>query len=215
MHISDGILPAPTIIAGFAATAAWIGYSARNLEADDMPRIGVMSAAFFVASLIHFKIGPTSAHLLLHGLVGIVLGSQAMLAVLMGLTLQALLLQHGGVSTIGVNACIMGIPALLVGWSYRYLGTGRPVRIRVLLAAGLTILGVILSSLFACLSLLTAGKDFQTLIWLFLGTHIPIALIEGLVTGSAVSFLLKVKPEMLICSSPEISQSPSSSASPS
>jgi len=215
MHISDGILPAPTIIGGFAIAAAWIGFAARKLEADDMPRVAVMSAAFFVASLIHVKTGVTSVHLLLHGLVGIVLGSHAMVAVLMGLTLQAILLQHGGVSTLGVNTCIMGIPALAVGATYRLLGKGQPIRIRVLLASALTIGGVVFSAVVASLALLTAGKSFLPVVIAFLASHIPIALIEALVTGGAVSFLLKVKPEMLICNTPNTSQSPSSSASPS
>lgn len=33
-----------------------------------------MTAAFFVASLIHVPIGPTSVHLLLNGLLGVVVG---------------------------------------------------------------------------------------------------------------------------------------------
>ncbi len=214
MHISDGILPGPVLVGGFAVTAAWIGFSVRKLEADDMPRVAVMSAAFFVASLIHVKTGMTSVHLLLHGLVGIVLGTQAMLAVLMGLTLQALLLQHGGISTLGVNTCLMGIPALLVGWSYRCIGRGKSVGFRVILAAGLTVVGVILSALIASLALLSSGRDFQTLVGIFLISHIPIVLIEAFVTGGAVSFLLKVKPEILSCGSSRIPPSPSSSASP-
>ncbi len=207
MHISDGILPASVLVAGFTVTAAWIGYTARKLDADDMPRVAVMSAAFFVASLIHVKTGTTSVHLLLHGLVGIVLGSQAMFAVLMGLTLQAMLLQHGGISTLGVNACIMGIPALLVGWTYRYFGTGKPSAFRVLLAGALTAGAVVLSALMACLALFSAGRDFQIVIGGFLATTIPIIFIEALVTGGAVSFLLKVKPEMLSCHTSTLRQS--------
>ncbi|MCA9438944.1 MAG: energy-coupling factor ABC transporter permease, partial [Candidatus Omnitrophica bacterium] len=116
---------------------------------------------------------------------------------------------------LGVNTCIMGIPALLVGWSYRFLGTGRPVSIRVFLASSLTVVGVSLSAIMASLVLLSAGKDFQTVVWIFLVSHIPIILIEALVTGGAVSFLLKVKPEILICNGSQPVQAHTSSASPS
>ncbi len=71
-----------------------------------------MSAVFFVASSIHVKIPPSSAHLLLNGLVGVILGWRAPLAILIGVTLQAFLIAHGGVSTIGVNACTEALPAL-------------------------------------------------------------------------------------------------------
>ena len=65
-----------------------------------------MTAAFFVASLIHVSIGPTSVHLLLNGLLGVIVGRRAPLAVLLGLTLQAVLFGHGGFTTIGVNTCV-------------------------------------------------------------------------------------------------------------
>jgi hypothetical protein len=74
-----------------------------------------MTAAFFVASSIHVKLGPTSVHLLLSGLVGVVLRGRAPLAILVGVTLQALLIPHGGISTIGVNAVTEALPALLAG----------------------------------------------------------------------------------------------------
>jgi ABC-type Co2+ transport system permease subunit len=51
--------------------------------------------------------------LLLNGLVGVVLGWRAPLAILVGVTLQAFLLGHGGKTTIGVNTCDMALPALL------------------------------------------------------------------------------------------------------
>jgi ABC-type Co2+ transport system permease subunit len=53
------------------------------------------------------------AHLLLNGLIGVILGRRAGLAIPIGLTLQMALFQHGGWTTLGVNSCVMGIPALL------------------------------------------------------------------------------------------------------
>src|SRR5207302_7243319 len=64
-------------------------------------------------SLIHIRVGPTSIHLLLTGLVGVLLGPRAPLAIFVGLLLQAFLIGHGGYYTLGVNTCVMTLPALL------------------------------------------------------------------------------------------------------
>ena len=72
-------------------------------------------AAFFVASLVHIRIGPTSVHLLLNGLAGVLLGLRAGPSIAVGLTLQAVLIGHGGFSALGVNICVMTIPALFAG----------------------------------------------------------------------------------------------------
>jgi cobalt/nickel transport system permease protein len=82
---------------------------------EEIPRIALLTAAFFVASLIHIRVGPTSVHLLLNGLVGVILGRRAGLAIPVGLALQAALLGHGGFSSLGVNACVMTFPALMAG----------------------------------------------------------------------------------------------------
>jgi cobalt/nickel transport system permease protein len=73
----------------------------------------VLTAAFFVASLVHVRVGPTSVHLLLNGLVGVVLGWRAGLAIPVGLFLQAALIGHGGFTTLGVNSVVLTVPALL------------------------------------------------------------------------------------------------------
>src|SRR5260370_37530133 len=88
-----------------------------RIEDDEIPRIALLTAAFFVVSLIHVPVPglPTSAHLLCNGLLGVVLGRRAALAIPIGLLLQAVLLQHGDLTTLGGNTCVMGLPAL-VAW---------------------------------------------------------------------------------------------------
>jgi cobalt/nickel transport system permease protein len=88
---------------------------------EEIPRIALLTAAFFVASLVHVRVGPTSVHLLLNGLVGVLLGGRAALAIGVGLALQALLIGHGGYNTLGVNTCILALPALLCGALFRRL----------------------------------------------------------------------------------------------
>src|SRR5260370_6370141 len=94
-----------------------------RIRDEEIPQVALMTAAFFVVSLIHVPVPglPTSAHLLCNGLLGVVLGRRAGLAIPIGLLLQAVLLQHGGLTTLGVNTCVMVLPALLAwqlfaGW---------------------------------------------------------------------------------------------------
>ena len=123
VHLSDGALSAAWLAAGFAGAAAMLAGAMWKVREDEVPRIGVLTAAFFVASSVHIKLAvlPTSVHLILNGLVGVVLGRRAPLAVVVGITLQYLLLQHGGLTTVGINTCIVGVPALAVGALYPLL----------------------------------------------------------------------------------------------
>ncbi|HEV8061861.1 MAG TPA: CbiM family transporter [Gemmataceae bacterium] len=118
VHIADGVLNWPWLAGGFAITAvlAWLG--AWKIRDEEIPRVALLTAAFFVASQIHVRIGPTSVHLILNGLVGVILGWRAALAIPVGLLLQATLLGHGGVAALGVNCCVMLIPALLARPGY-------------------------------------------------------------------------------------------------
>jgi len=112
MHVSDGVLSAPAMVGGYAVAFGIIAATVKKIDIEDMPKIAVITAVFFVSSLIHIPLGPTSVHLILNGLVGVVLGLSSFISIFIGLTLQCLLFQHGGVTSLGWNACMMGIPAL-------------------------------------------------------------------------------------------------------
>jgi cobalt/nickel transport system permease protein len=143
VHISDGILDWRWLAAGFALTGALALVACWRVREEVIPRIALLTAAFFAASSIHVKLGPTSAHLLLNSLVGVILGWRAPLAVLIGVTLQALLIPHGGLSTIGVNALAETIPALLAGALFVLLRRAEADRgpwLRSLLAAASAVL---------------------------------------------------------------------------
>jgi cobalt/nickel transport system permease protein len=124
VHISDGVLTWPWLAGGFVLAGVLAAVAMIRVRDEEIPRIALMTAAFFVASLIHVPIGPTSVHLLLNGLLGVVVGRRAPLAVLLGLTLQAVLLGHGGFTTIGVNTCVMALPALGAAWLFGVLRAG-------------------------------------------------------------------------------------------
>lgn len=196
MHISDGVLPVGVALASAAASLAIASWSARRIPGEDLPKVAVVTASFFVASLLHVPLGPTSVHLLIPGLVGVLLGRAAFLAIGLGLILQSLLFQFGGLTALGANALMMGIPALACGLLFRRLKGSRPRRQMMVggMAGGL---GTVLSAIFLALLLATGGEDFLGVARLALLAHVPVVVIEGLVSAFTVSFLVKVKPELL------------------
>lgn len=139
VHISDGVLTAPWLAAGFALAALLIALAAWRIRDDEIPRIAILTAAFFVSSLIHIRIGPTSIHLLLTGLVGVLLGRRSALAIAVGLLLQVMLINHGGWSTLGINTCLMTLPALACGFLFQLVHrlpwSKEPTARRLLVAA--------------------------------------------------------------------------------
>jgi cobalt/nickel transport system permease protein len=203
VHISDGVLSAPWLAGGFVLAGLLALLASYRVRDEEVPRIALLSAAFFVASLLHVRLGPTSVHLLLNGLVGVVLGRRAPLAILIGLGLQAALLGHGGFTTIGINACVMTLPALLAGWMFaalRRLHGTRPQRRTLLWIVGcfLGVISVLCTLILDAVVLLWGGaENWHQIVWLVFYAHLPIVAVEGVVLGFTVSFLASVKPEML------------------
>ena len=196
MHLSDGILSGPVVVAGFVTAAALARWGAAGLRDDETPRVAVFTAAFFCASLLHFKVPPTSVHLLFHGLLGVVLGRRALIALPVGLGLQAALLGHGGISTLGVNATLFGVAALAASWVYRRLGgaqCSRPFLSGALAAAA----AVLISGLLLTGILWSLGEGFRWVARYALLAHLPVLAIEAVVTGFTVEFLRRVQPALL------------------
>lgn len=197
MHIADGVLPAPVWGGGLALAAGGLVWSLKGIEADRIPRLAVVTAAAFVATLIHIPVGPSSVHLLLTGLVGIIAGRAAFACIFVSLTLQALLFQFGGLLSLGVNSVVMGLPAVLAGLFFRLRGrAGLPASpfLFGLLAGGLAVVG---NGLLLASALRLAGDEFWAAAGLVLLAHLPIVAIEALVGGFTAAYLSRVKPEMV------------------
>lgn len=196
MHISDGVLPPAVTIGTALVSGVIIMLSIRRLHYEEYPKIAVMTAAFFVASLVHVPVGPTSVHLLLPGLVGIVLGPLSFLAVTLGLVLQCFLFQFGGITALGANSLMMGVPAVFSGILFRSL-SGRRV-FRAPISAGVAgAVGVIFAAIILAVLLTLSGKYFWGVAKIAVVAHIPVAVIEGFVSAFTVSFFQRVKPELI------------------
>lgn len=210
MHVPDGFVPVSVSAAGYAVTGAITWYSLRQINKDPNPRAQVpkaslLTAAFFVSSLIHIPVPPTSVHLVFSGLMGVLLGWYAFPAILIGLLFQAIMFQHGGLTTLGVNAIVLGSPALLANlifslarrkskrsnlWdgAFAFLAGGIGVGLAVLF-----FYTVMINSIPADLNVAAERAAITTLSL----AHSPLIVVEGLITALLVIYLKRVKPELL------------------
>lgn len=197
MHIAEGVLSAPVLATGAVLTAGATVFALRRMDYEQLPGVAVLSSVFFVAALIHVPVGPVAAHLVLNGLCGLLLGWLAFPAILVGLTLQAILFNFGGLTTLGLNAFNMAFPAVVVGYVCGWgLGSANPaVRTVAEFSAGAG--AVLLSGILVACSLVVTGESFQTAAWLVVAAHVPVMVVEGIVTVFIVEFVRRVRPEML------------------
>ncbi|ESA35015.1 abc-type co2+ transport permease component [Leptolyngbya sp. Heron Island J] len=212
MHIPDGFVPPQLCIVGYGLSGfvTWQCLRQINRHSDpttQMPKAAMLAAAFFVASSIQIPLPPVSLHLVLSGLLGAVLGYHAFLAILIGLFFQALFLGHGGFSTLGVNAIIIGVPALTAHGVFQ-LRRWLPQSLKPSLRYGVSgflagAIGMLLAVTFFISILIFAvpvGFDVATerAALLTLGlAHGPLVIVEGIFTALIVTFLQRTKPELL------------------
>jgi cobalt/nickel transport system permease protein len=196
MHIADGALAAPVLIAGAVATVAGGAIGLRKLTMESIPAAGVLSATFFVASLIHFPVGPSSVHLILNGLAGLVLGWVAFPALLVALLLQAVFFGFGGLTVLGVNALIIAGPAVIMFYTCRRGVMSPNMAVATAWGAVAGAGAIVLTTGFVAAALALSGQQFIVAAELTFFLHIPVMIIEAAVTAFAVYLIRTVRPEL-------------------
>ena len=200
MHILDGVLSTPVAAATSAAAAGLTAYSLVGTKEKEIPKIALMAAVFYVGSLIHVNIGGSSVHLLLSGIIGLMLGRRTPVAIAISLVLQLITIHFGGVTSLGANILDVSIPAMFSAWLVRpFIGKSpkRDFAFGALAGALSVIITVVMVSVWLVESNTRYGYGpFKAINSLMLG-HIPIMIIEAVVTGFAVQMIGKTRPEML------------------
>lgn len=193
MHVADGILSTEISVGAYVVSMAAVYALGRRIEPEEVTRMGLLSAASFVVSLIHFPLAGTSVHLGLFGLIGILLGRRAFPVIFATLLFQTLLFQHGGLLSLGVNAVNMGTGALLA-WGI-WLLPGLPPAAKAF-AAGFA--GVMTPALLMAFefSLSGYGRSFYYLMAIYL----VVGAVEAALTMAAVAYFRRVKPGILALS---------------
>ncbi len=201
MHIADGVLSTPVVVTGIAATGALVAYAAAKTKTEELPKISLLTGAFFVVSLFSLPLpGPTCVHPMLGAFLGILLGPKAVIAILVGLGLQAVLLQYGGITTLGINTLMVALPALVSGKLFYALKKSIPSPLKRGFIAG--VFATVLVGGFLALIMYFSderyGYGYFSLVNLILITHLVLAVVvEGPVTGFALRYLEKARPALL------------------
>ena len=125
MHISEGILPLPWAVLWFAVAAPFVAVGLKRLNElsrDDLsmkPLVGLMAAVVFVISCMPIPVptAGTCSHPCGTGIAAILVGPFVSVVIsTVALLIQALVMAHGGLSTLGADIVSMGVVGSFVGW---------------------------------------------------------------------------------------------------
>lgn len=206
MHIMEGFLPAPHAIAwgGAAILCVGTGLHSINRAIKGQPELkmllGVAAAFTFILSALKLpSLTGSCSHPTGTGLGAILFGPLAMAPVAaIVLLFQALLLAHGGLTTLGANIISMGVIGPTAGYACYCLGRrcALPIGFTVFIAAMVADLSTFCTT---ALQLAIAFPDplagISAALVKFLGvfaiTQIPLAISEGFLTLLIFNFMQK------------------------
>lgn len=195
MHLAEGILSGPILLGGAMLAVAGTAIGLKKIDQERIMTTALLGAAFFVASLVHVPVGPGSAHLLLNGLMALILGWGCFPAILVALVLQALFFQFGGFTVLGVNVVVIAGSGLLGAFFFRQWLAYPAKRAMAGFLAGF--LSVACAALGMALILVSTDQHFLATAKVVFVAHLPVMVVEGLITMFVVQFLARVQPEIL------------------
>lgn len=199
MHLSEGVLHTPILLAGAVLAVAGIAVGLRRLESERLPLTALFAAAFFVAGTIHVPVGIGSVHLILNGMAGLFLGWAVFPAFLIALLLQVIFFSFGGFAVLGVNLCVMAISAVIAYYLFRSrLQPHMALKDRLLVGIGAGVIGVGGADVLASFVLmLDGGKSYLNLVWLLLVSHLPVFILDSIISVGVITLLGKMYPEVM------------------
>ncbi len=210
MHIAEGFLPASHCVAWYVAAAPFVIYGARacikeaRKSTTNKLLLAVAGAFTFVLSAIKLpSVTGSSSHPTGTG-VGAVLFRPPVMAFLGAVVLlfQALLLAHGGITTLGANTFSMAIAGPWIGYAFykllRPLGTSVGIFAAMVMADFSTYCVTSIQLAIAHPDPVSGfGGALIKFLATFAVTQIPLALAEGFIGVLLFRFLVNVaRPEL-------------------
>jgi len=204
MHIPDGFLDLKTVSVTNFFSFSFLFYSikkiTKKLNPEKIPLLGLSCAFVFTLEVISFPLpGGTSVHLSGAFFISLILGPfSGFFITFISLFVQALILGHGGILTIGANSLNIAFTGCVMGYYfYRFFEKLFP-SFKTLWIFIMSLMALIVGSLLFLIELTISGKIlFSRSLFPVLFAHSILGIIEGIFTVSAISFLQKVKPEIL------------------
>ncbi|MEN3045901.1 MAG: energy-coupling factor ABC transporter permease [Candidatus Hydrothermales bacterium] len=204
MHIPDGFLDAKTLAVTSAVSYLTFFYSGKKIlkkiEAEKVPLLGLSAAYVFLLSSISFPLPfGTSVHLQGSFFISLILGPfSAFFINFLSLLLQALLLSHGGILTLGANALNIAFLGCILGfYLYKFL-TRILLKFENVVIFFVALLTILIGSLLVALELHFSGKiSFQKSAFIIIFSHAISGSLEGIFTVFLFNFIKKLKPKLL------------------
>ena len=211
MHIMEGFLPSPWWEIWTAISIPIVAYGIYRLSKitkehpEAKPLIALMGAFIFILSALKLpSVTGSSSHPTGAGLAAIIFGPAvaSVLSVIV-LVFQALLLAHGGLTTLGANTFSMGIVGPAIAFAVWIIG--KKVRlstsVTVFIAVALSDLGTyVATSAQLALAVPIAGNVFESFLAfgaIYAVTQIPLAIGEAILAVLLFDFLVKYKGKLL------------------
>lgn len=212
MHIAEGILPAAwsglwyIIVAPFIFRGLYI-IRRKSIEAPQYKSmVALVGAAVFIISCMPIPVPVigTCSHPCGTGLAAILLGpAPTVVLASVALTLQALFLAHGGLTTLGANIFTMGVTGAFCGFGIFYLArrAGLPILFAAFLAGVISDWATYTATSFVLASALHVDVSLWAMFWTillaFVPTQLPLGILEGIMSAGAYKFINLRMPESL------------------
>ena len=209
MHMSDGLVNAPTAAAfGFVA-AIGLAVAATRARADlderTAPMAGLVTAFVFAVQMINFPILPgASGHLLGGALVAILVGPWVgTLCIAIVLVVQCLLFADGGITALGTNITNMALVGTFTGYAVAYALRRFAARSHAGLIT-VAFVAALVNTVVAALAFVVeyaiggaGGATLGTVFALMVGLHVLVGIGEGIITAATVAAVSGVRPDLV------------------
>ncbi|MGZ7068633.1 MAG: cobalt ECF transporter S component CbiM [Methanobacterium sp.] len=210
MHIAEGFLPWYWCVFWYALSLPVIAYGIIHIKKvtdehpESKPLLAVSGAFMFVLSSLKLpSVTGSTSHPTGNGL-GAVLFGPAAVSVLAAIVLvfQALLLAHGGITTLGANDFSMGIVGPFAAWlvwkAARKIGWSASIAIFLAAVAGDWLTYVTTAvQLSLAFPIPTFGSAFVKFMAIYAYTQVPLAIAEGILTVVIFEYIMKLRPDIL------------------
>lgn len=213
MHISEGILPLGWAALWFALAIPVVTFGCRELRRlsrDDLamkPLVGLLAAVVFIISCMPIPVptAGTCSHPCGTAIAAILVGPfVSVLISTVALLIQALVMAHGGLTTLGADIFSMGVVGSFTGYAtFKGLRRfGASLGVAAFCAGVITDWATYLTTSLELATGIRGSEPFLPLflkiMLAFVPTQLPLGLLEGAMTAGMVTLLARKRPDLLV-----------------